>query len=129
MKVGNATIKLYLSAVQHNYFAHGYGDVLVDMARLRLTVKGIRRGHTHTQRNRIPLTADMLYRLVKVLQRRILARYEDAHLTAAVCVGFFGAMRWGEFTGEHSGVLLGDIVFMYDQQLDRKYVLLNLRGE
>ena len=97
------------------------------MARLKLTLRGIRKVHTNPKRNRIPLTADMMYRLVDKLQQGTLGKYEDALLTAAVCLGFFGALRCSEFTGADCGVVLGDIAFMHDEKLDRNYVLLNLR--
>ena len=137
LKVDYTTIKLYLSAVWHYYIANGYGDVFVDMARLNLTLRGIRKIHTNPKRNRIPSTADTtMYRLVNKLQQGALGRYEDALLTSAVCMVFFGALRCSEFT-EDCGVLLGDIAFIIKKNkknkqtnktnLDRKYLLLNLR--
>ena len=59
LKLGYSTIKLYLSAVRHRYILHGYGDVFVHMARLKLTLSGIRRVHSTPKRNRVPLTADI----------------------------------------------------------------------
>ena len=126
LTLGYSTIKLYLSAVRHRYILHGYGDVFARMARLKLTLAGIRRVHSTPKRNRLPLTADMLTRLGMKLKEGVNGEFEDVLLWAAVCVGFIGALRCGEFTGQDS-LLMSDVSFIYESNLHKRYVSLNLR--
>ena len=126
LKLGYSTIKLYLSAIRHHYIVQGYGDLFVGMARLKLTLSGIRRVHSTPKRNRIPLTATMLHSLGYQLREGVKGQFEDALLWAAMCVGFFGALRCAEFTGQDS-LCIGDALFKHDSNLDKHYVSLHLR--
>lgn len=127
-KLRYETIKLYLSAVRHKYIAVGHGDVFLNMPRLKLTLRGIRKVHAQPKRHRIPLTAPMLYKLGTLLTGQgVLGPDEDALLWATLCVGFFGALRCGEFTD--GNLLVNDIVFIQENSsVERKYVSLTVRG-
>lgn len=74
--------------------------------RLDLVLKGIKRGKPVQKDTRLPITP-MILRAV----RRELAKSPDLDskmLWAAVCIGFFGFMRTGEFTPT-AGLLLLDM--------------------
>jgi hypothetical protein len=127
LKLAYDTIKLYLCAVKHRYIENGYGDIFSNMCRLKLTLRGIRKVHANPKRHRLPLTAPMLHKIgVHLSHSTVLGPYEDMLLWTALCVGFFGALRCGEFTEGH--LTVGDIMFSHDKALDKQYVSLNLKG-
>ena len=127
LKIGYDSIKLYLSAVKHKYIENGYGDIFVDMPRLKLTLRGIRRVHAKPKRPRIPLTASMLHKVGMMLSGPgVIGQHEDTMLWAALCVGFFGALRCAEFT--EGNLSLGDISFMQDKKLNKHFVSLTLKS-
>ena len=91
------------------------------------------------RRTRIPLTADYLHRLYQVLvlggNKPPPATLQNAMLWAAVCMGFFGALRCGEFTckspssfNHKDNLCIGDITFGWDSKLQRSLATLHLKA-
>ena len=128
VKIGYSTIKLYLYAVRHHYIMNGYGDECFNKPSLKLTMRGIRKVHSTPKLNRIPLTADMLHVMGACLVKGLVNPFTDALLWAAICVGFYGALRCGDFTGQEDVLCVGDISFQFDVKLNKPFVALKLRA-
>jgi hypothetical protein len=88
LKLGYSTIKLYLCAVKHAYVMLGYGDIIKDKPRLNLTLRGIKKVHSHPQRPRLPITSDILFSLHRVLSQGVHGTYTDIMLWAVLCLVF-----------------------------------------
>lgn len=130
-KIGYSAIKTHLSAVNYMYINKGYGDVISSMKRLQITLRGIRKVHSKPQSKRVPLTADKIHALGKKLEFGINDPYTDALLWAAVCLGYFGALRCGEFTTTNFDspyLQISDLSFHFDCKVAARYAILNLRG-
>lgn len=84
-----STIKLYLCGVRHNYLLLGSGDILKDVPRLNLTLRGIKTTQTALSRIRLPITTDDLYWLGATLSKKDTC-HEEAMLWAACASGFMG---------------------------------------
>ena len=94
------TIKSYLSAVRHLQIQAGLGDPFTaTLPQLAYVLKGIRRQQRPRLKvdKRLPITPAEL-RILKDVWAKRSPFYDAAMLWAAVCTGFFGFMRTGEFT-------------------------------
>lgn len=93
------SIKVYLAGVKHHNITLGYRNVHDEA--LKLVERGIARHHSTSPHSpsaaRMPITPDILRQIMTLWSDR---QYEPdtIMLWAALCSGFFGCLRIGEFT-------------------------------
>ena len=98
LNLGYHTIKLYLCGIRHHFILLGYGNIFNPMERLQVTLRGIKKSHSKPVKPRIPITSEIMSKLHGVLARGFINHFTDIMMWAALCAGFFGALRCGEFT-------------------------------
>lgn len=95
------SIKVYFSAIGNLHAAHSHHEAYHQSLtpRLEQVLRGIKRKQcsTCTARIRLPITAEIMYRIYRVLAR-LPAEYQNIMLWAAFCTAFFGFLRVGEMT-------------------------------
>ena len=95
------SIKVYFSAIGNLHSAHSHHEAYHQALtpRLEQVLRGIKREQcsTRTDRIRLPITAEIMYRIFRVLARPP-AEYQNIMLWAACCTAFFGFLRVGEIT-------------------------------
>ena len=127
------TVKLYLCGIRNAYIEAGYGDILKDKHRLQLTLRGIRKQTPAATRVRLPITARLLHALLNSLDKSLFGYHTDTMLSCLLSVGWFGAMRCGEFVTNRGGfdenkdLCVGDVTFHCDGSDSRRHVRLHLK--
>jgi hypothetical protein len=118
-KVKPATAKAYISALRSSHIQNNYTTSAFDDPRIDLVIRGGKRIHGEGERRiRLPLTADILERII----REINNDGNGLNIKAALCVAFAGFLRSGEFTWETWDCLSSQ------SHLARKHVTFNANG-
>lgn len=97
------SIKLYLSAVRHNFImSHGSDPTLYlgsPYPRLQLFLRGVKRLQGPPIDKRKPITVDIVFRMCQFLDSHGLLGFpDDIMLSAAITTAFWGLLRCSEFT-------------------------------
>jgi integrase len=127
------TIKLYLCGIRNAYIERGYGDILKDKHRLELTLRGIRKQTPATTRIRLPVSSRLLHTMLTSLDKGLFGYHVDKLLACVLSVGWFGAMRCGEFVAprgcfdENKGLCVEDVTFHRDTVAGRRNLKLHLK--
>jgi len=91
----SATIKGYVNALRSHHIENGLTVAAFTDARIDLIIRGGKRIYGEGERrNRQPLTDDILLRILP----RIPNNHDGVNIRAALCIGFAGFLRSGEFT-------------------------------
>ena len=96
------TVKVYLSAIRHLQVAMNFPDPKMgDLPCLEQVVKGAKREYArqnHTNRERLPITPELLLMMKEVWSRDDPKKFDNVMLWAASCTCYFGFLRSGEVT-------------------------------
>ena len=84
-------------------------------------------------KRRFPITAPILQKLCVTLRSGVFGPYRDLLMEAALCLGWFGCLRCGEFTAQSSlydpaiHLRMQDIVGHYDIATKKQLVSVNIK--
>lgn len=93
--VRQATIKVYLSAVRSLHVDQGFPDPLLNCLRLQRVLRGIKRSQGDSSRQRLPVTASLMFTIFHSLDLTI---QDHSMFWAACTLAYFGFLRSSEFT-------------------------------
>ena len=123
-----STIRCYLAAVRHLHVIRGLPSPTEKKLKLDLVLRGIQRRRPTRRDTRLPITP-----LILRIARRELERspeQDSKMMWAAMCIGFFGFMRTGEFTVTNTSEterILGIADVSVDSRENPRLVSLHLR--
>ena len=132
------TIKLYLAGIRSQYIQLGRGDVLRDthgnkLHQLELVLRGVRKYQRHIPHRQLPITIDILRQLCTILRHGHFGPYIDLLMESALLLGWFGALRCGEFTASnthfkpHLHLTMSDLSERFDEHVGKKCLELRLK--
>ncbi|XP_028417083.1 uncharacterized protein LOC114541344 isoform X2 [Dendronephthya gigantea] len=87
------------SGVRSLHIEHGFRNPLENCFRLERVLRGIKRLQGTGTQKRLPITISVLRKLYQLIDQ---TKYMDALFWAACLTGFFGFLRYGEFTTHSS---------------------------
>ena len=103
LKLKFCTIKLYLAGIRYAYIRAGCANPLISNAGTPLTsvsniLNAVKRIQGQQRKTRLPITFNILCKIVNHLRKGVFSPYIDIMLEAACTLAFFGFLRCGEFT-------------------------------
>ena len=110
LKLQCCTVKNYLAGIRFVYLRAGIDTCLNDpaspsMSRLQTLLRGYKKLQGGYSKQRLPITYNILTRLVNTLRNRVFGAYEDLVMQAMCSLAFFGFLRCGEFTCANTSIL------------------------
>ena len=94
-------MRVYLSAIRALHVSEGFPDPFLNLPRIPLVIKGLRRTKSGDKRpEKLPISSFVLQTLKLQLD---LEKFDDVMFWAACCTAFFGFLRAAEFTVPNSG--------------------------
>ena len=101
--LSHGTIKLYLCGIRYSYVRQGLPNPLCDSAgnllpSLATVLRAVKKSVKTPGNPRLPITFDVLLRIVQVLRSGIFTPFINSMLEAACVTAFFAFLRCGEFT-------------------------------
>ena len=123
------TIKLYLAGIRFTYVKAGFANPLLStngsqLPRIQIILKSVKKLQGKPLKPRLPITFNILCKIIYTLRRGVFGPYLDVMMEAACTLAFFGFLRCGEFTKttsyyDHKPFLtFGDIKFNNTESLD-----------
>ncbi|CAG2204561.1 unnamed protein product [Mytilus edulis] len=121
-----STIKLYLCGIRYKYVQGNQNDPLqsahnTPLIRLDYVFKFCKRLQKTKNHIRLPITFEILEKIVNCLRKGFCSKFTDLMLRTACIVAFYGFLRCGEFTvskasqfDPHINLCIEDVVFHTD---------------
>lgn len=106
LKLQFSTIKMYLCGIRYHYLANGATNPLEtpegnNLPRLSLFLNGVKKSQKQNNRQRLPITCEILHKICGILTSGLYTTFEQNMYSAVCCVAFYGFLRCGEFTISH----------------------------
>ena len=125
LKLKYETIKLYLAGIRFYYIRAGHGDMLKGCDQLNYVLGGIKRSQNNVTKKRLPITADILKQLWKVLDKGAFSPFVDLMLKCMFSCAYFGFLRCGEITCQNANS--AQFLHVSDVSLGGDFYMLKLR--
>lgn len=97
LNLSYSTVNCYISGISFFSKLNDFED-LTQKFIVKKMLQGLKRSRHHKRDIRMPITKDMLIKIVQILPSVCSSRYEAALFTAAYSVAFFGLFRVSELT-------------------------------
>lgn len=103
LHLSHSTVKNYLAGIRFTYLRAGV-DTCLDLptsnttCRINALLRGYKKLNPSSNKKRLPITHDILSKIVSVLRHGLLGEVNDMAMEAMCNLGFFGFMRCGEIT-------------------------------
>ena len=120
-RISPLTIQVYLSGLRFFNIQMNHGDPFPSMLRLKLLLRGIKRGIGNQLRKppRLPITITALHFIQSAIKSSLLSAHDQDMLWSACCLAFFGFLRASEFTAPSpSNYLPGCTLLVSDINID-----------
>ena len=123
LKLKFTTIKLYLCGIRYGYMIQGVTSPFdnIPLQRLHAALLGIKRIQGSHQSPKLPITADILFKLCQCLDGGYFDNFTNTLMKAVLLLAYFGFLRCGEFTViksfQHDVNLTFDDVRIFDDHL------------
>lgn len=117
------TIKQYLSGIRYFYIQNNRTCLLTSpdkLCRLQIILRGVKKSQCNVTKPRLPITYNILKRMLFILSKGYLGQFNSRMLSAACSLAFFGFLRCGELTvndQNSSSLSICDVQFNDDKSM------------
>ena len=112
-QLSQATIAAYMSGVRHHLRVNQL-PTFIDNFSLKLALRGTANLHASVD-TRIPITLDILQRMIAGLNKVLNSSYDITLYTALLSAGFFGLLRPGEMVKSDHALSVHNVYFNRDK--------------